>query len=252
MPDESFVGHYRIGDGLMAYLNKEKEKAHRAAYYEANKERIKLANTEYRRTHSKELQAYSAAYYAANAEKILIKKAEYQAKNADKIKAAKALYRKTHADYLRRKNTKYREQNTDKVKKYMAEYYTQNIGKIRELGLIYRDSRREIIREKARKRYKENKDKSKIYGHNYRARKKANGGKLSFDIIDKLFALQRGKCAICKSNLKKTGHHIDHIYPISLGGKNEDRNVQLTCPRCNLIKKDKDPIKFMQEQGYLL
>ena len=33
--------------------------------------------------------------------------------------------------------------------------------------------------------------------------------------------------------------HVDHIIPTSKGGTDEPENLQLTCPRCNVIKKGK-------------
>lgn len=62
---------------------------------------------------------------------------------------------------------------------------------------------------------------------------------------------------VCKANLKKTGFHLDHIVPLrprngGTPGRYEDKNAQLTCPKCNLKKHNKSPIQFMQEMGYLL
>jgi 5-methylcytosine-specific restriction endonuclease McrA len=55
-----------------------------------------------------------------------------------------------------------------------------------------------------------------------------------------------------KTPLGRTGYHLDHIIPLARGGKNEDRNMQVTCPTCNRQKHSKDPIEFMQSRGYLL
>lgn len=43
-------------------------------------------------------------------------------------------------------------------------------------------------------------------------------------------------CNNCNSKEKLT---IDHIIPISKGGKNLESNVQILCTKCNLLKKDK-------------
>lgn len=91
----------------------------------------------------------------------------------------------------------------------------------------------------------------RIHNHNRRARKRANGGKLSPCLADKLFKLQHGKCACCHASIAD-GSHLDHVIPLALGGLNEDWNMQLLCPPCNLSKGAKHPVDFMQSRGLLL
>jgi len=97
---------------------------------------------------------------------------------------------------------------------------------------------------------KKNPEKRRIFSQNRRALVKSNGGKLSNNIAEKLLKLQQGKCACCYNQLEK--YHLDHIMPVSLGGENKDRNIQLLCPTCNLQKNAKHPIDFMQSKGFLL
>jgi len=68
--------------------------------------------------------------------------------------------------------------------------------------------------------------------------------------LDELLVKQKGKCAICKKKL--TARHLDHIKPLKLGGEHALKNFQYLCPRCNLSKRQHDPIDFMQKRGYLL
>lgn len=53
----------------------------------------------------------------------------------------------------------------------------------------------------------------------------------------KMFVWQRdrGKCVKCGSpeNLE-----FDHIIPVSKGGSDTERNIQLLCEKCNRVKKD--------------
>jgi 5-methylcytosine-specific restriction endonuclease McrA len=120
----------------------------------------------------------------------------------------------------------------------------------------YNAKRRADDPEKERARVREwflkNPDKRREYQHNRVAKIKENGGVLSIGISEKLMALQKFRCACCRVDIKKTGHHIDHITPTSKGGKNEDLNVQLLCPGCNNKKHNKDPLDFMQQNGFLL
>jgi len=45
--------------------------------------------------------------------------------------------------------------------------------------------------------------------------------------------IPKKKCAYCKSRENLT---IDHKIPVSLGGKNEAKNLQCLCERCNEMK----------------
>ena len=85
----------------------------------------------------------------------------------------------------------------------------------------------------------------------YKHKRRSAEGRLSIGIADKLYALQKGKCACCARSIKN-GYHIDHIIPLALGGKNTDDNVQLLRPRCNQRKSAKHPIDYMQSKGLLL
>ena len=97
----------------------------------------------------------------------------------------------------------------------------------------------------------QNKEKVKAYKASNRAKRKGAQGKFTGEQIDKLYVLQKGKCACCKIDLSKKFHR-DHIYPLSLGGSNNIDNIQLLCSGCNLQKGNKEPITYMQTLGFLL
>lgn len=56
-----------------------------------------------------------------------------------------------------------------------------------------------------------------------------------------LFARDRGKCALCNTDIVyelRAEAHIDHMFPIAQGGCNDLVNLQLLCSQCNLQKSD--------------
>ncbi|OGQ00789.1 MAG: hypothetical protein A2Z40_04235 [Deltaproteobacteria bacterium RBG_19FT_COMBO_60_16] len=158
----------------------------------------------------------------ASKEKETAYRAAYYRANKERVKASIAAWREKHPEQVKAYLDKWREKNPTRGREYSSEYRKANSERV------------------------------KITNKNRHARKKGNGGKLSPDIASNLFNLQRGKCVVCKKSLKKTGFHLDHIVPLIKGGRNEDKNIQLTCPTCNIKKGGKDPIQFMQEQGFLL
>lgn len=46
-------------------------------------------------------------------------------------------------------------------------------------------------------------------------------------------------CSFCGTTAKETSLHIDHIVPVSKGGKTEKENLQVLCEQCNLQKSNK-------------
>ncbi len=86
---------------------------------------------------------------------------------------------------------------------------------------------------------------------NRRARIAESYGFHTLNEINDLYLKQKSKCACCRNHLG-TNYHADHVMPLALGGSNDIYNIQLLCRMCNQIKHCKDPIVFMQSQGFLL
>lgn len=134
---------------------------------------------------------------------------------------------------------------------YKHQHYIENKEQIAKKSAQYRILHIELMRERFKKWYISNKEKSRENCRNRRARKINAPGTHTSNNEKQLFVLQKSKCAVCRSSIKK-GYHVDHIVPLSKGGSNSKENLQLLCPTCNLSKSAKDPIHFMQQRGFLL
>lgn len=178
-------------------------------------------------------------------------------------KAAKAAWREKNKDYMR----SYREANKERIALQKQQWYTDNRQEVsKRVTERYQEKRAEILSYQASyyaanrsavldrvSRWKrENPELVAVQRQRRRAMKSGCGGQLSKDIVPRLFSLQRGLCACCRSDLRVTGHHLDHQMPLALGGANTDENMQLLCPSCNSSKHAKHPVDFMQQRGYLL
>jgi 5-methylcytosine-specific restriction endonuclease McrA len=104
----------------------------------------------------------------------------------------------------------------------------------------YRAMRREYIAA--------NPDRAREWSSNRQRRKY---GRLPRGTVKAIGEAQRWKCAVCKCKLGDD-YHVDHIYPLAKGGLHVKENIQILCAPCNVRKSAKDPIKFMQEKGFLL
>lgn len=56
------------------------------------------------------------------------------------------------------------------------------------------------------------------------------------EVRHEVWQRDKGRCVECGSKEKL---HYDHIIPVSKGGSNTVRNIQLLCEKCNLAKSDK-------------
>lgn len=94
---------------------------------------------------------------------------------------------------------------------------------------------------------------AKVNFHSARrtAMRRSAEGQYAAEDIARIRKDQRGCCAICGNDLGCL-ESIDHIIPLSKGGTNWPRNIQLVCSPCNSRKKNKDPIDFMRQIGRLL
>lgn len=180
-------------------------------------------------------------YYSKNAERM------NQRKPSPKAAEYSAQWRRKNPDYVyvaselsKQNSRKWREKNKDKMRAYFIKWKNKNPA-------VYSEARKKFSLNNAEKI----KSDRKAHTQNRRQWAKANGGRISSDLSSKLFILQGGKCACCSEPLSDT-FHLDHIIPLSRGGKNEDRNIQLLLPACNLRKGAKDPIDYMREMGKLL
>jgi 5-methylcytosine-specific restriction endonuclease McrA len=149
----------------------------------------------------------------------------------------------------------YRKNGRDKKNAYMREYNKKNKEKIHE---YYIKNKEKIIKqsvERKREWRKENKEKflahSRNYVRNRRARRETAEGNHTNEDIVFLLEKQKMKCANCKKSIK-FGYHVDHIVPLSLGGRNDKGNLQILCPQCNLSKHALDPIDWANKNGRLL
>ena len=107
---------------------------------------------------------------------------------------------------------------------------------------------KEQKRQKQKDWNKANPDKLRVHYQNRKSR--VGNQRINEKDIKFIFSLQKGCCAICRTTLDS--YEIDHIKPLSLGGKHEKDNIQILCRSCNRVKHAKDPIIFMQSKGYLL
>lgn len=73
---------------------------------------------------------------------------------------------------------------------------------------------------------------------------KRERNKMNAKVRERILMRDNYTCQICGLSRKDEPHlalHVDHIVPVSKGGKTIDSNLQCLCWQCNLKKSDKTP-----------
>lgn len=144
---------------------------------------------------------------------------KYYEKNIDKVKNYYKSYRKNNQERLKKAHKEWHKENSEKAKNYAKEYREYNKEKCNNMTKNWR---------------KNNKLKFSNLVHKRNEKLQQNG---IFQIIKKdLVKLQRSNCFYCGSieNLS-----LDHIYPISKGGRHSIGNLVMACKSCNSSKNNK-------------
>jgi 5-methylcytosine-specific restriction endonuclease McrA len=154
--------------------------------------------------------------------------AKYRKENLEKCKASakasSARWKKENPEKVKAGGVKYREANLEKCKANITKWFKTNPEKARA---------------KIRKWQKANPEKVAVSGSKRRTAKYAStpiSEMLTSTEWLAILAEADGHCAYCGKEAKLT---LDHVIPLSKGGRHSKDNVVPACGHCNSSKKDK-------------
>jgi 5-methylcytosine-specific restriction endonuclease McrA len=198
-----------------------KERA--ARWQKDNPKKVAIRNKRWRDKNKEHCRNYWAAYNKANPHIARESSRRYKQRYPEKIKASIVQWRKNNKQHIRLYKKTWNKNNPDKVKTMYRNWALKNKDKIK----AWRDSWRE-----------NNKEQMRSLIHRYKMKKKNARGIWSAEDVFIMMKKQKELCNGCSKNIK-TGYQIDHKNPISRGGSNYPRNLQLLCKSCNSEKHNK-------------
>ena len=159
----------------------------------------------------------------------------------------KRVYRKKWNDNNKEKKLeiqrKWRAGNKERCREYDRKYYWKNPEKRRTKRHTEYWADPEKARTIASKWAKENPKSRCANQARYMARKRNAEGSFTAEDIKDLYATQGARCYYCSVSIEEL-YHIEHMTPLSRGGKNDVSNICLACAPCNLSKHTKTAEEF--------
>lgn len=176
----------------------------------------------------------SRAWRLSNIERNKATISAWQKANPDKVKASKQRWR----DRLKA----WRIANPEKAKEVQARWREKNRESHRAAIKRWREKNKEhakrVESERARRRFFHTRAKNSVW-----RTKQGNKDEIRVAIFW-LWHKQRGRCALTGKRLDRTAE-LDHIIPVSKGGKNEPSNLQWLAPEINQCKNDLTDQEFI-------
>jgi len=137
-----------------------------------------------------------------------------------------------------RKNREWYYNNKDKANKKHKEWLENNKKRVKDTTIKYRNKNREKINSNKRAYYYKNINKVREINRLYYNNRRIGGDEITSDDWQKIKDAYDNRCIKCGKSNNLT---IDHIIPVSKGGKNSIKNIQPLCQSCNSKKYNKYP-----------
>lgn len=187
----------------------------------------KLASRQWRQKNLARARQFDRDRYGQRQEEMVEYGRRYRKENAEAISKSRRLKREEDPESYRAKRRAYREENAEAIK-------------------AYRQKNKDKIDAYFRAHYRDNKDYYAEKDRRRRAQKRGNGyepyGKA--DIFDMWYE-QNGLCYYCQTPLFAS-YDIEHMLPISRGGRDALDNICLSCKPCNWAKRSKTAEEYLE------
>lgn len=158
--------------------------------------------------------------------------AEKRRQNIERTREYKRQYRAEKPEIVKAGATRYREAHKALLTQYLKVYREANKEQIAAYNAAWKASNREACRK---------------HDHARKARVAGQPGERTVEDIRQMYEDQGAACAYCEVDISE-GYEIDHMLPISRGGRDHWDNLALACIRCNRSKYTKTAEEFMNSK----
>jgi len=166
-----------------------------------------------------------------------------------------AEYRKLNPESCLAQSIEWRKNNPGVSAKISKRWRDNNPGAQKESTRCYLLRNKEKAADTKKAWKQRNKEACRSHQQRRRAAKIKSEGSHTAKDVALILINQQNRCANCSERLADDGpekYHVDHIFPLSKGGRDDPGNLQCLCPKCNKRKHAKDPIDWAKENGRLI
>lgn len=192
--------------------------------------------------------AANREYRAKNRDAVNARKREWSATNKDKKASYDKKYREANKESIAARNRVWRLENQEHLKIQAADRRSKNKAQKALADKLWAAQNKEKVNANSRRWREKNPERARQVGKASRARNPEtqrnktsrrralvkNNGAFRVSKFEILSMLRRG-CSYCGA----VAEHIDHIIPISRGGRHSIGNLTGACKSCNLSKGSK-------------
>lgn len=148
-------------------------------------------------------------------------------------------HRDDYREANRKRNKQWSRDHPEYEKQHRKAYYEANREKCREQNRVYHEANRDKHREQMRAYQRNNLEAFAVRNANRHALKAKAGGSFTLQEWEALKAYYDYTCLRCGRQEPEIELTIDHVVPLSQGGRNSIENLQPLCRTCNLSKNTK-------------
>lgn len=181
-----------------------------------------------------------------NEESIKENRKEYYRNNKEKEFERHKQWRKDNPDKIKGYSKKYREDNKDKIK----EYKKDNNEHIKEQQKKWRENNPQYHKEYQKEYRKNNPEKEFNKNSKRRLKEESQGKGVTKEQWLEMMNFFNWRCAYSGEKLTNSNRTIDHIIPLSLGGKNEIWNCVPMYANYNFSKYNNDMLEWYTRQPF--
>jgi hypothetical protein len=170
----------------------------------------------------------------------------FRAQHAAKANKYYYLHREAHNACCK----KWAEKNKDRCKEVSQKWAERNREKVRSIAKKFRERHRARVNEKNKLWRKNNPDKYLPMKRSIEARRRAKKGKALSELTNAKKRIIDCFYEQAQRLQKRLGvtFHVDHIVPLSRGGKHEPANLQVLPARLNMKKHAKETWRWEELQ----